>query len=129
MSDDLVATMPFSNLMGIEVLDATTELVHGSLTVKPEHCTIGGIVHGGAIMAFADALGAIAAFLNLPEGASGTTTIESKTNFLAAAPVGATVHGKTTAVHVGRRVSVWQTDITRDDGKRIALITQSQLVV
>jgi 1,4-dihydroxy-2-naphthoyl-CoA hydrolase len=103
MHDDLVATMPFSKLMGLEVLEATTELVHGSLTVRPEHCTIGGILHGGAVRALADALGAIAALLNLPEGAGGTTTIETKTNFFAAAPEGTTVHGKTTAVHIGRR--------------------------
>lgn len=129
MHDDLVATMPFSKLMGLEVLEATTELVRGSLAVRPEHCTIGGILHGGAVMALADALGAIAAFLNLPEGAGGTTTIESKTNFVAAAAEGTTVHGKTTAVHIGRRLTVWQTDVTREDGKRIALVTQSQLVV
>ncbi|MCP5916513.1 PaaI family thioesterase, partial [Klebsiella pneumoniae] len=76
-------------------------------------------------MAFADALGAIGGFLNLPEGAAGTTTIESKTNFLGAAPEGGTVSGETTPVSVGRRLSVWQTHIRRADGKPVALVTQT----
>jgi len=80
-------------------------------------------------MAFADTLGAIGAFLNLPEGARGTTTIESKTNFLGAASTGETVTGETTPVQIGRRLSVWQTRIARADGKSVALVTQTQLVL
>lgn len=80
-------------------------------------------------MAFADALGAIGAFLNLPEGAKGTTTIESKTNFLAAAPQGEKVTAIATPVSIGRRLSVWQTHITRSDGKAVALVTQTQMVL
>ena len=80
-------------------------------------------------MAFADALGALGAFVNLPDGAAGTTTIESKTNFLGAAKQGETVTGEATPVQIGRRLSVWQTRITRPDGKAVALVTQTQMVL
>jgi uncharacterized protein (TIGR00369 family) len=80
-------------------------------------------------MAFADALGATGAFLNLPDGAHGTTTIESKTNFIGAAKEGTTVEAESTPVHIGRRSSVWQTRITREDGKLVALVTQTQMVL
>ena len=85
MTDNLADLMPFSKLMGIQITEATKEKVSGSITVRPELCTTNNIMHGGAMMAFADTMGAIAASLNLPEGANGTTTIESKTNFLRAA--------------------------------------------
>ena len=88
MSSNLADTMPFSKLMGVQIIQADKSRIEGELTVRSDLCTAGGILHGGAIMAFAYALGAIGAFLNLPEGAKGTTTIESKTNFLAAAPQG-----------------------------------------
>lgn len=122
-------TMPFSKLMGVSVTEASPTRVVGELTVRSELCTSGEILHGGAIMAFADALGAIGAFLNLPEGAGGTTTIESKTNFLGAARKGETVTAETTPVQIGKRLSVWQTRITRADGKAVALVTQTQLVL
>lgn len=121
--------MPFSKLMGVTVTEASPERIVGTLLVRPELCTAGNILHGGAIMAFADALGAIGAFLTLPEGASRTTTIESKTNFLGAAPVGEPVTGEATPVQIGRRLSVWQTRITRADGKPVALVTQTQMVL
>lgn len=121
--------MPFSKLMGVQVSHAQKDRIVGELEVRADLCTAGNIMHGGAIMAFADALGAIGAFLNLPEGAAGTTTIESKTNFLGAVPVGETVMGVTTPVSIGRRLSVWQTHITRSDGKPVALITQTQMVL
>ncbi len=129
MSDNLADFMPFSKLMGVQVTEATKERVVGTLTVGPELCTSNNIMHGGAMMAFADTLGAIAASLNLPEGANGTTTIESKTNFLRAAPEGSTITAETTPVNVGRRLSVWQTKLFREDGKPAAIITQSQLVL
>lgn len=129
MSNNLADFMPFSKLMGIQVVDAGREKVTASLTVRPDLCTSGNIMHGGAMMAFADSLGAIAASMNLPEGANGTTTIESKTNFLRAAPEGSTITAETTPVNVGRRLSVWQTKIFREDGKPAAIITQSQLVL
>jgi uncharacterized protein (TIGR00369 family) len=80
-------------------------------------------------MAFADTLGAIGGFLALPEGAAGTTTLESKTNFLAAAKEGTTVTGEATPVHRGRRTSVWRTDIAREDGKLVALVIQTQMAI
>jgi 1,4-dihydroxy-2-naphthoyl-CoA hydrolase len=85
-------------------------------------------VHGGAIMAFADTLGAAATVLNLPDG-MWTTTVESKTNFLSSAPAGSKVTGETTPVHRGRQTMVWQTRVLRDDGRLVALVTQTQLVI
>jgi 1,4-dihydroxy-2-naphthoyl-CoA hydrolase len=120
-------TMPFATLMGVEVSEATAERIVGELSVREDICTAGGILHGGAIMAFADSLGAIGAFMTLPQGAIGTTTIESKTNFLGAAKLGARVRGETIPVHVGKRTSVWQTKITTAEGKAVALVTQTQM--
>lgn len=128
MSQDLAAAMPFSKLMGVEVISAEKTRVEGRLVVREDLCTAGGIVHGGAVMGFADAMGAIGAFLNLPPGAR-TTTIESKSNFLGAAKVGATLRAVTTPVHVGRRTSVWQTMIETEDAKPVALVIQSQMVL
>ena len=122
-------SMPFAKSMGIEVTEATADRIVGRLTVRPDLCTAGHIMHGGAIMAFADAIGAIGAFLTLPEGAKGTTTIESKTNFLGAAPEGETVEGVATPVKIGKTLSVWQTRIRRADGRDVALVTQTQLVL
>lgn len=121
--------MPFSRLLGVTVKSAARDQIVGELVVRADLCTSGNIMHGGAIMAFADSLGAIGAFMNLPESAAGTTTIESKTNFLGAAPEGDLVTGETTPVQIGRRLSVWQTRITRSDGKAVALVTQTQLVL
>ena len=120
--------MPFSNLMGVEVLERARDRVRGRMTVRDDLCTAGGILHGGAFMAFADTLGAIAASMNLAPG-SGTTTLESKTNFLRGAPVGSTIEAETTPLHVGRRSSVWQTRITNAEGKLLALVTQTQMVL
>ena len=123
-----VSTQPFPRLMGVEILEASRERIRGRLMVRPDLCTSGHILHGGAIMAFADTLGAIGAFLNLPDGA-GTTTIESKTNFIGSAKEASIVDAETTPIHVGRRTSVWQTKITREDGKLVAVVTQSQMVL
>lgn len=120
--------MPFSNLMGVEILERSKERVRGRLRVREDLCTSGGILHGGAYMAFADALGAIGGFLNLPPGAR-TTTLESKTNFLGAARAGTTVEGEATPLHLGRRSSVWQTRITSAEGKLLALVIQTQMTV
>lgn len=126
---NLADTMPFASLMGVNVLEASPERVVGELVVRDDLCTAGGILHGGAVMAFADALGAVGAYLALPEGAAGTTTIESKTNFLGAAKAGVTVRGESVAVHRGRTTSVWQTKIDTTDGKAVALVTQTQMVL
>jgi 1,4-dihydroxy-2-naphthoyl-CoA hydrolase len=120
--------MPFSNLMGVEITERAKDRVVGTLLVREDLCTAGGILHGGAFMAFADALGAIGGFLNLPPGAR-TTTLESKTNFLGSAKVGTTVTGEATPLHIGRRSSVWQTKITSAEGKLLALILQTQMTV
>jgi uncharacterized protein (TIGR00369 family) len=122
------AGMPFANLMGVEITVREKDRVMGQLTVREDLCTAGGILHGGAYMAFADSLGAIGGFLNLPEGAR-TTTLESKTNFLGAARVGQTVTGEATPLHIGRRSSVWQTRITSAEGRLLALVTQTQMTV
>lgn len=124
----LADTMPFAKMMGVRVLEAADDKVVGELQVRDDLCTAGGILHGGAVMAFADSLGAIGAFLSLPAGAAGTTTIESKTNFLGAAKAGVSVRGEATPVHRGKRTSVWQTRITAD-GKPVALVIQTQLAL
>ncbi|MGQ3016558.1 PaaI family thioesterase [Phenylobacterium sp.] len=120
--------MPFANLMGVQILEREKDRVVGQLEVREDLCTAGGILHGGAFMAFADALGAIGGFLNLPAGAR-TTTLESKTNFLGSAKVGTTVTGEATPLHIGRRSSVWQTRITDETGKLLALVLQTQMTV
>ena len=123
-----LAAQPFARLMGLEVVEAAKAKVVGRLTVREELCTSGHILHGGAYMAFADTLGAIAASLNLPAGA-GTTTLESKTNFLGSARVGDAITAETTPLHVGRRSSVWQTRVTNAEGRLLAMVTQTQLVL
>jgi uncharacterized protein (TIGR00369 family) len=120
--------LPFAKLLGIEFLTASKERVTASLLVRPELCTVNRMIHGGAIMAFADTLGAAGTVLNLPAGA-GTTTIESKTNFLAAAPAGQKALGEATPVHIGRRTMVWQTRITLENGRAVALVIQTQMVL
>jgi 1,4-dihydroxy-2-naphthoyl-CoA hydrolase len=120
--------MPFSNLMGVEILTRETDRVVGRLVVREDLCTAGGILHGGAYMAFADALGAIGGALNLVPG-TRTTTLESKTNFLGSAKVGSTVQGEATPLHIGRRSSVWQTRVTNADGKLLALVIQTQMTI
>jgi len=102
--------------------------VRASLLVEERLCTVPGVLHGGAIMAFADTLGAVATVQNLAPGDS-TTTIESKTNFLAAGRAGATIEGECTPLHRGRRTMVWQTRVTGPDGKVLALVTQTQAVL
>ncbi|MEE2785515.1 MAG: PaaI family thioesterase [Pseudomonadota bacterium] len=130
---NLIDHMPFANTLGIEIEEATPERVVGTLVVDEKICTTGKIMHGGALMAFADTLGAVAAFLNLPEGAKASTTIESKTNFLGPAPRASTVRGECTPLHIGRRTSVWQTRLVRraevGDDKLVAIVTQTQMVL
>lgn len=129
MTDNIADAMPFSRLIGVRVTSASPERIVASLEVTDDLCTTGGILHGGAAMAFADSLGAIGAFLTLPEGAGGTTTIESSTKFLGGAPVGATLIGETEPVKLGRKLSVWQTRIRTAEGRDVALVTQTQLVL
>jgi len=118
----------FPGLLGIQLSEVSPERVVASMEVRPELCTTGAVLHGGAIMAFADTLGAVATFANLPEGAR-TTTIESKTNFLGAAPAGSRVIGECTPFHRGRTTMVWQTLIRSEAGKLCAVVTQTQMVL
>ena len=119
---------PFSGLMGVEIVERSKDRIVGRMVVREDLCTAGGILHGGAYMAFADTLGAVGAVMNLGEG-QWTTTLESKTNFFRGAPLGSTVTGTSTPLHVGRRSSVWQTRVTNDEGKLMALVTQTQMVL
>jgi uncharacterized protein (TIGR00369 family) len=120
--------LPFAELLGIEFVSVSPERIVAEMTVRQDLCTIPAVLHGGAIMAFADTLGAMGTIVNLPQGA-GTTTVESKTNFVAPAPVGTRVIGETTPVHRGRRTMIWQTRISTPEGRLIALVTQTQLVL
>jgi uncharacterized protein (TIGR00369 family) len=124
---DIAERIPLAGALGIEVESAAPDEVKGGMAWAPELCTSAGVLHGGAIMALADTLGAVCASLNLPEGAL-TTTIESKTNFFRAVTEGR-VHAASRPLHVGRRTIVVQTDLTRDDGKRVAQVTQTQAVL
>ena len=116
------------DLMGQELVEASPDKVVATMTVRKDLCTIGDNLHGGAIMAFADTLGAIAAILNMPQGAR-TTTIESKTNFIGGAPLGTRVIGESVPVHRGRTTVVCQTTVKSEAGKLVALVTQTQLVI
>ena len=126
-TDQLLALMPFAVQLGIELDAATPEEVRGRLAWAPERCTAGGVMHGGALMALADSLGGVCAYLNLSAGAQ-TTTINSSTSFMRAVR-----EGEVTAVsrplHAGRRVIVVQTDLTDGAGKRVAQVTQAQAVL
>ncbi|MBV9861609.1 MAG: PaaI family thioesterase [Alphaproteobacteria bacterium] len=119
--------LPFAELLGIEFVNASKDRIVAELVVREDLCTRPAVLHGGAIMAFADTLGGVGTMLNLPEGA-GTTTVESKTNFIAPAPVGTRITGEATPLHRGRRTMVWQTRITAE-GRLVALVTQTQLVL
>lgn len=123
----LLALMPFGGWIGVEFGTVTASEVHGRLGWSAERCTAGGVMHGGAQMSLADTLGAVCAFLNLPSGAA-TSTIESKTNFFRGVRAGA-VHGVARPLHVGRTTIVVQTDLTDDDGRRVAQTTQTQAVL
>jgi 1,4-dihydroxy-2-naphthoyl-CoA hydrolase len=119
---------PFADFLGIKITQISPERVAAELDVRKELATIPDILHGGAIMALADNLGGVATVANLPKGAR-TATIESKTNFFSAIPVGETAHAECTPLHRGRTTMVWQTRITRNDGRLCALVIQTQIVI
>jgi 1,4-dihydroxy-2-naphthoyl-CoA hydrolase len=123
-----IEPLPFASLMGVTVVSVEPDLVVGELKVREDLCTRPAVLHGGAYMAFADTIGAIATVANLPDGMT-TTTIESKTNFFAAIPLGDTARAECTPLHKGRTTMVWQTRITRGDGKLAALVMQTQMVM
>jgi uncharacterized protein (TIGR00369 family) len=125
--DDVLEAMPFARQLGIELIEARPDEVSGRLSWSERLCTTGGVLHGGALMAFADSIGALCAYLNLPAGA-GTSTIESKTNFFRAVRDGH-VDATSRPLHVGRTTIVVQTDLTDASGKRVAQVTQTQAVL
>ena len=114
--------------MGLQLTEVGPERVAATMKVRIDLCTAGEILHGGAVMAFADTLGAVGTFVNLPKGAR-TTTVESSTKFIGAAALGSTVTGECTAFHRGRTTMVWQTLIRSEAGKLCAVVTQTQLVI
>lgn len=120
--------LPFAELLGLEIVSAEPDKVVARLAVRKELCTIPDILHGGAIMSLADTVGAIATVLNISGGAT-TTTVESKTNFLAAIPLGDVAEATCTPHHKGGRLMVWETKIRRGDGRLAVVVTQSQLVM
>lgn len=123
---DLTATIPLARLLGIELVEADREVVVARMAWDEERCTAGGILHGGALMALADTAGAVSAFLNLPEGAAGTTTIESKTNLVRAVS-GGTVTARTRPLHRGRTLAVLESELTDNDGRLVAKTSQTQI--
>jgi uncharacterized protein (TIGR00369 family) len=120
--------LPFAKLLGVELVSVTPDRVEAALRVRDDLCTRPAVLHGGAMMALADTLGAVATMANLPDGAT-TTTIESKTNFFVPIPVGDIARAECTPLHRGRTTMVWQTKITRGDGRVAAMVTQTQLVM
>lgn len=116
------------DLMGIEFVETSVDRVVARMKVRPDLCTAGGILHGGAIMAFADTLGAVGTVINMPAGAR-TTTVESSTKFLAGAAVNTVVTAESTAFHKGRTTMVWQTLLRNEAGRLCAVVTQTQLVM
>ena len=118
----------FPGLMGVKLVEVSPDRVVATMAVRPDLCTAGGILHGGAYMAFADTLGAVGTVVNLPPGAR-TTTTDSSTKFIAGAPVGSTVTGESTAFHKGRSTMVWQTLVRNEAGRLCAVVTQTQLVM
>ena len=121
--------MPFAELKGVTFTEADRDRVVARMQVRADLCTLNHVIHGGALMALADSVGAAATIINLPDDARGTTTLESKTNFIGAAREGTTVIATATPVHRGRRTQVWQTRLESEDGKLIALVTQTQMVL
>lgn len=118
----------FPGLMGVRLTELTPERVVAEMLVRPDLCTAGGILHGGAYMAFADTLGAVGTVVNL-QGGKRTTTTDSSTKFMAAARLNTTVTGESVALHRGRTTMVWQTSIRNAEGKLCAVVTQTQLVL
>jgi 1,4-dihydroxy-2-naphthoyl-CoA hydrolase len=119
--------LPFATLLGVKLVSAAPDRIVAEMTVREDLCTSPAVLHGGAVMAFADTLGALGTIANLAEGRR-TATIESKTNFMRAAPVGSRIVGESTPLHRGQRTMVWQTCVTAADGRLLAVVTQTQLV-
>lgn len=131
LSTEAIQTMLeplFPGLMGVKLLEVAKERVSAEMEVRPDLCTAGGILHGGAYMAFADTLGAVGTVVNLPKG-HRTTTTDSSTKFIAGAKVGSKVRGEAVALHRGRKTMVWHTSVFNAEGKLCAVVTQTQLIL
>ena len=128
LTEQTRSAMPFAATLGVEVLAAAAEEVRARLPWEERLCTAGAILHGGALMSLADAAGALCAFLNLPEGAGATATIESKTNFFRPVREGH-VEAVSRPLHVGRTTIVVETDLRDASGKHVARVIQTQAVL
>ena len=128
LTANVSAMAPFTGLLGIEWIEAGPDEVTARLAWDESRCTAGGVLHGGALMGLADSAGGLLAFLNLPEGAAGTATLESKTNFFAPVRSGH-VHATARPLHKGKRTIVVDTDLRDDDGRLVARVTQTQAVL
>ena len=127
--DSLTKNLPdFPKHLGLTYIDVTPDRVVAAMTVREDLSNGIGTLHGGALMAFADTLGAVATMLNIPRDAK-TTTLESKTNFIAAAPIGTRLIGEALPLHRGRRTQIWETRVSTEDGRLIAKVTQTQLIL
>jgi uncharacterized protein (TIGR00369 family) len=126
---EITKMVPFANHLGFEITALSRQEVVVEVVLKPEYCTTMGTAHGGFLMTLADFAGAVGAFQVLPEGSKGTTTIESKTNMIGAAPAGTRLRAVSTLLHGGRRTSVWSTRVETADGKLISVTSQTQLVL
>ncbi len=126
--EEMLAAMGLTRFLGMTVTTAEPDRVVAELIVSEEHCTVGHTIHGGAIMAFADTLGALGTVLNL-RGGQTTTTVESKTNFFAGAAAGSRLVAESVPLHRGRRTQVWETRLTGENGRLVAKVTQTQLVL
>lgn len=121
--------LPLARLLGIRFREAGQDRVVAEMTIRADLCTAGERAHGGALMALADNSAATGTALSLPEGASGTTTIESKTNFVGGAPLGTTLVATATPIHRGRQTQVWQTRIETEEGRLVAVVSQTQMIL
>ena len=121
--------IPLAKAMGVTFTEVDPDKVVATMVVRPDLCTLGNTIHGGAVMAFADSVGATATVINLPPEAKGTTTIESKTNFVSGAKEGTIVTATATPIHKGRRTQVWQTRLVNEEGRLVAVVTQTQRVL
>jgi uncharacterized protein (TIGR00369 family) len=125
----VIKMVPFSAHLGFEIKEMGRDRVIVHAVIRPEYCTSGGTAHGGFLMALADFTGACGAFQVLPDGARGTTTIESKTNMMGAIPAGSTLIATATPLHVGRRTSVWVTRVESAEGRLASVTTQTQMAL
>jgi 1,4-dihydroxy-2-naphthoyl-CoA hydrolase len=128
LQEDLSRSPDFANFLGMRLRSATRDEIVADLEIRPDLGQSAGIAHGGVLMSFADTLGGIGASVNLPPG-TATITLESKTNFLAPAPVGSIVTGRSEILHRGRRTTVWQTRISNAAGRLLAQVIQTQMVI